>query len=146
MRARWLVLGLAVLVATIVLAQPTITVSPSITYPGGEITITIRGTDEETCAVEIEGPGNYKAALGEITLTNGEGADTFGIPEDSPTGDYTVRVTCTVSGVATTSIKVTSPPSLVGGEVFKDFTPIMTTLVVIAAAALIAISRLAKRK
>ena len=91
MRARWLVLGLAVLVATIVLAQPTITVSPSITYPGGEITVTIRGTDAETCAVEIEGPHNYKAALGQITLTNGEGTETFGIPEDSPTGDYTVR-------------------------------------------------------
>ncbi len=147
MRARWLVLGLiAALAVSIALAQPTITVTPDITYPGGSITITIEGTDDEYCAIEIRDPTDSLVFAKGIYLSAGTGSVGWDIPETAILGDYTVHVSCDTSGYNTATFTLVSKPALVGGEVFKDFTPIISTLVVFAAAALIALSVALRRK
>jgi len=141
MRAEWFILGLATaLVISIVLAQPTITITPTITYPGGSITITIEGYDGEYCAVEIRDPADSLAYTKGINLSGGTGTVGWDIPETAILGNYTVYVSCEQSGNSTAILTLVPKPALVGGEVFKDFTPIISTLVVFTAVALIALT------
>ena len=147
MKAKWVILGLiAVLAVSIVFAQPTITVVPIVTYPGGSITITIEGTDAERCAVEIRDPRGGIPFTKDLNLSAGVGTVSWDIPETAILGNYTVHVTCDISGYNNATFTLVSKPALVGGEVFKDFTPIISTLVVFAAAALIALSVTLRRR
>jgi len=147
MRAKWFVLGLiAALAVSIALAQPNIIVVPKITYPGTTITITIEGTDDEYCAIEIRDPTDSLVYAKGIYLSGGTGTVGWDIPETAILGNYTVYVSCDISGTNSTIFTLVPKPALVGGEVFKDFTPIISTLVVFAAAALIALSVALRRR
>jgi hypothetical protein len=131
MKARW-VLVACILAAALVLAQPTVVVIPSTAAPGSVVTISIKGQDAETCGVEIRDPANTLVFVKEITLSDGAGSVQWGIPTDARIGSYKVYVSCKISGNTTTTMTV-SP--LVGGEVRKDYTPLITTIVVAALAA-----------
>ena len=140
MKAKW-VLAAFLLAATLALAQPTVTVTPSAAAPGSIVTISITGQDAETCGIEIRDPANIIAFTKEITLSNGAGSVQWGIPSDARVGEYTVYVTCTISGAATPTPLTVTP--LVGGEVKKDYTPFIFTLAVatIAAASFVLLKR-----
>jgi hypothetical protein len=131
MKARW-VLVACILAATLALAQPTVVVTPSTAAPGSTVTISITGQNTETCGIEIRDPANTIAFTKQITLSNGAGSVQWGIPTDARIGEYKIYVSCTVSGSTTTTMKVTP---LVGGEVKKDYTPLISTLAVAALAA-----------
>jgi len=147
MRTRWLILGLAAALAiSIALAQPTITITPQVTYPGTSITIDITGTDAEYCAIEIRDPLNNLVYTKGIHLSGGTGTVSWNIPETAILGNYTVYVSCEITGNNTATFTLVPKPALVGGEVFKDLTPIISTLTVFAAAALIALSVALRRR
>jgi hypothetical protein len=131
MKARW-VLVACILAAALVLAQPTVVVIPITAAPGSVVTISIRGQDAETCGIEIRDPANTLVFVKEITLSDGAGSVQWGIPTDARIGSYKVYVSCKISGNTTTTMTV-SP--LVGGEVRKDYTPLITTIAVAALAA-----------
>jgi hypothetical protein len=131
MKARW-VLVACILAAALVLAQPTVVVTPTTAAPGSVVTISIKGQDAETCGVEIRDPANTIVFVKEITLSDGAGSVRWGIPTDARIGSYKVYISCKISGSTTTTITV-SP--LVGGEVRKDYTPLITTIAVAALAA-----------
>jgi len=131
MKARW-VLVACILATALVLAQPTVVVIPITAAPGSVVTISIRGQDAETCGIEIRDPANTLVFVKEITLSDGAGSVQWGIPTDARIGSYKVYVSCKISGNTTTTMTV-SP--LVGGEVRKDYTPLITTIVVAALAA-----------
>jgi len=117
MKAKW-VLAACLFAAALALAVPTITVTPSTAAPGSIVTISITGQDAETCGIEIRDPANTVVFAKQITLSNGAGSVQWGIPSDARIGNYTVHVSCTTSGAATTTLTVTP---LVGGEVKKDY-------------------------
>jgi len=132
MKTKW-VLVACLLAAALALAQlPTVTVIPPAAAPGSVVTISIRGQDAETCAIEIRDPAKAIVFVKQITLSNGAGSVQWGIPTDARVGNYTVYVSCSVSGSATAALEVTP---LVGGEVEKDYTPFLLTLAVAAIAA-----------
>jgi len=131
MKAKW-VLAACFFVAALALAAPTITVTPSIAAPGSIVTILITGQDAEICGIEIRDPANTVVFAKQITLSNGEGSVQWGIPSGARDGYYTVYVSCTTSGTATTTLTVMP---LVGGEVKKDYAPFFLTLAVATIAA-----------
>ena len=139
MKARWTLVA-CLLAAALALAQPTVTVIPAVAAPGSIVTISITGQDAETCAIEVRDPAKAVVFTKQITLSNGAGSVQWGIPTDARVGDYTVYVSCSVSGSATAALRVTP---LVGGEVEKDYAPFLLTLAVatIAAASFVLLKR-----
>jgi len=132
MKARW-VLVACTLAAALALAQPTVVVTPSAAAPGSIVTISIAGQVAETCGIEIRDPANTIVFTKQTTLSsNGAGSVQWGIPTDARIGEYKIYVSCTASGSTTATMKVTP---LVGGEVKKDYTPLISTLAVAALAA-----------
>ncbi|RLF06166.1 MAG: hypothetical protein DRK00_02400 [Thermoprotei archaeon] len=103
---------IAALATSITLAQPTITVTPSITHPGDSVTITIEGVGEERCAIEIRGPGGGLAYIREVKLSNGTGSVSWDIPEAAVLGNYTIYVSCETSGnnTAVLTLRAITPP------------------------------------
>ncbi len=140
MKARYALLGLLLLAAA-VLAQPTITVTPSTVSAGGTVEIKISGVDAEKCGIEIVDPAGAKAFVKEITLSNGQGVVTWDVPLAARLGAYTVYVSCTTSGAATAKFTVTA---LVGGEAHKDLAPLLMTMLS-ALAALLAAALIVRR-
>ncbi|MEM1523114.1 MAG: hypothetical protein QXU69_08810 [Thermofilaceae archaeon] len=131
------IVGLALL-TLLVLAQPTVKVTPLAVTPGGVVTIFVTGQGEEVCGIEIQDPYGRIEFLKQITLSAGEGSVSWQIPTTAGLGIYTVFVSCTTSGAAApVSFRVTL---LVGGEARKDLPPLLLTALAVLAAALVAFS------
>ncbi|MEM1832279.1 MAG: hypothetical protein QXJ97_12220 [Desulfurococcaceae archaeon] len=131
------IVGLALL-ALLVLAPPTVTVTPLAVTPGGVVTISVRGERGEKCGIEIQDPFGNRVFVKEITLSAGEGSTSWQIPTAAGLGTYTVYVSCEVTGAAApVTFRVTA---LVGGEARKDLSPLLLTALAVFAAALIAFS------
>ena len=144
---RKLVLGFLVVLATLTaLAQPTITITPPIAYLGTTVEITITGTDEEVCGVEIRDPDNDIAMVKEITLSDGVGIVYWAIPAEAKTGTYTVYVSCEVSGATSETFTVAKPPIVVGGIVVKDYTPLLSSIAAVLAALSVVVALIVKRR
>jgi len=133
------IVGMALL-ALLVLAQPTVTVTPLAVTPGGVVTISVTGQAGEKCGIEIQDPFGNKVFVKEITLSSpaGEGSVSWQIPTAAGLGTYTVYVSCeTTRAAAPVTFRVTA---LVGGEARKDLSPLLLTALAVFAAALIALS------
>ncbi|MEM1523561.1 MAG: hypothetical protein QXU69_11050 [Thermofilaceae archaeon] len=132
------IVGLALL-ALLVLAQPTVTVTPLAVTPGGVVTISVTGQAGEKCGIEIQDPFGNRVFVKEVTLSlAGAGSASWQIPTAAGLGTYTVYVSCEVTkAAAPVSFRVTA---LVGGEARKDLSPLLLTALAIFAAALIALS------
>ncbi|MEM1632340.1 MAG: hypothetical protein QXX83_09450 [Thermofilum sp.] len=135
------IVGLALL-ALLVLAQPTVTVTPLAVTPGGVVTISVTGQAGEKCGIEIQDPFGNRVFVKEITLSpagaGGAGSASWQIPTAAGLGTYTVYVSCETTGAAApVTFRVTA---LVGGEARKDLSPLLLTALAVFAAALIALS------
>lgn len=142
---RKILLLVAAVALAIVVAQPTVTITPSEVAPGGTVTIAIVGADGETCGIEVRDPADALILTDSATLTGGSYTTSVDIPSTARTGEYTVAVTCTTSGSATGSFMVRVPP-IVGGTPFRDYSPIITSLVVAAALVATGLMVYSKRK
>jgi len=131
------IVGLALL-ALLVLAPPTVTVTPLAVTPGGVVTISVTGQDEEVCGIEIQDPFGNRVFVKQITLSAGAGSTSWQIPTAAGLGTYTVYVSCEVTGAAApVTFRVTA---LVGGEARKDLSSFLLTALAALATAVIAFS------
>lgn len=140
MKSRVIILGLAFL-AALVLAQPSVTISPSTVAPGYSVSITIKGQAGETCGIEILDPLSNKVYVKQITLPTDKGTVSWQVPTAARPGTYTVFVSCEKTGAATASFTVTL---VVGGEARRDFTPLLMTAA-LASALAFALAGVARR-
>ncbi|MEM1522766.1 MAG: hypothetical protein QXU69_07055 [Thermofilaceae archaeon] len=134
---KFAIAGLALL-ALLVLAQPTVTVTPPALTPGGVVMITVKGRAGEKCGIEIKDPFDNTVFVKEVTLSPaGEGSASWQIPTTAGLGTYTVYVSCETSGAATAPFRVTA---LVGGEARKDLSSLLLTALAALTVALIVFS------
>lgn len=84
-----------------------LTVSPTVTTPGGDITVKGEGVESgETFTITLEGL-NFEATLGAVTVGDDEDFhQDFPVPADLPPGTYQVRATSVEGEVLTTELMV----------------------------------------